>query len=556
MRKYEIRDETGELVAVHERIDLENGKRFVWRKPDGSVGLSVSTRDLPLYGIHRDLGSTVVLTEGEKAAEALWEIGVDAVATVCGAHTTPSSSVLSSLAGKIVVLWPDNDAVGIEHMRKIAQELVLLGIQVRWFDPKLLMLGEGADAYDATEIFTRESVLELLEKAATYEPSSFPEARFYKSGFRSFSLEAPDWRVTIRRVSSRKPDATAILEIYAKRQGFLDLGGLVCRRSISIYSELSIQRIAKDASEVTKTDQETWRRRIDYLIARAIENTQDTEQIVRVLNKPTRPDKIEWVLWGRLARGRTISLFGPGAAGKSTLADGIGLSLAAGKMILPGWVPSSVEKVMLLDWDEGEDEWLARTAAISAGHAALPEGRYLYMRMTDPLWQAVDDVGRAIVENDVTVLIVSPVNRAIRSSNEGRDPGAPIHELYEILRQLGTSNILIDHVNSGDFRSNEGVKEYGSIAKRDNARGSFSVTVLAEGIGWRDLKITNTKPAPMRPRIQPQIVRITFDPPDSPEGIYDKIVFSERYQEPELLRERETGTEGVDDDLPRGDLPF
>ena len=74
---YEICADDGALVALHVRIQSPGQKkRFVWQQPDGSSGLHVrSVSELPLYGTERlpglKSGRLVVVTEGEKAADAL-----------------------------------------------------------------------------------------------------------------------------------------------------------------------------------------------------------------------------------------------------------------------------------------------------------------------------------------------------------------------------------------------------------------------------------------------------------------------------------------------------
>jgi len=121
---FELRDATGALVAVHIRIDDEMGKRFLWAGEGGKRGLGgLAMSALPLFGIERLEASRVVVTEGEKAATALLDAGVPAVGTVCGASSTPGPTALADLTGRHVVLWPDNDDVGRDHMRRVAEAL-------------------------------------------------------------------------------------------------------------------------------------------------------------------------------------------------------------------------------------------------------------------------------------------------------------------------------------------------------------------------------------------------------------------------------------------------
>lgn len=136
---YDLRDAGGDLVARHKRIDQADGKRLSWWLPGatrpGLNGLRSAT--LPLYGSHhldmwaRD--SQIVLVEGEKAADALLDAGIPAVGTVTGASACPSPEVLAALAGRRVVLWPDNDEPGRAHMQKVGGGLVGVAAELRWF---------------------------------------------------------------------------------------------------------------------------------------------------------------------------------------------------------------------------------------------------------------------------------------------------------------------------------------------------------------------------------------------------------------------------------------
>ncbi len=151
VKRYELRDASGLLVAVHCRRDGPDGKSMWWELPDGTLGLgTMPVADLPLYGIERldAFASTVVIVEGEKAAEALWNVGITAVGTVTGAHTTPSPDVLAELGGRRVILWPDADDVGRKHMAAIAELIAGLGCAVTIVEPPA-DVSPGWDAADA-----------------------------------------------------------------------------------------------------------------------------------------------------------------------------------------------------------------------------------------------------------------------------------------------------------------------------------------------------------------------------------------------------------------------
>jgi hypothetical protein len=165
--RYRIADRNGNPVAVHVRRDGPNGKRFHWER-GGRVGLGgLKVSDLPLYhaqSVASDEG-IIVVTEGEKACDALRANGIAAVATTCGASSTPSAEVLSVLAGRDVVLWADNDEPGRQHMVRIAERLRPVAAAVRvfpeWHAPQH---GDAADFLGA-EGGTANDVRALLAHA-------------------------------------------------------------------------------------------------------------------------------------------------------------------------------------------------------------------------------------------------------------------------------------------------------------------------------------------------------------------------------------------------------
>lgn len=167
---WELRDMGGALVAIHRRIDP--GKRFSWISPDGEAGLDERPAEtLPLYLGHRlstleyRRREAIIVTEGEKAADALWKLlRVPTVALVCGAASTPTRDVLRAFQGKAVYLWPDHDDVGQGLMQRVGERLTELGIPWRviaWHDAP-----PHGDADDFVRGGGDKGALEALKDAA------------------------------------------------------------------------------------------------------------------------------------------------------------------------------------------------------------------------------------------------------------------------------------------------------------------------------------------------------------------------------------------------------
>lgn len=192
--RYEIRDPSGTLIAVHVREDHSAGKKIWWELPDGTKGLGGRKLEtLPFYGIDRLSADAkvAVLVEGEKATDAPLSNGIPAVGTVTGAGGTPGDDALRPLLGRTVYLWPDNDDPGRKHMAKIGAALLRLGHDdVRVIDWKGAPLkGDAADLFalegardnfdalmDEARLFTGTATEGKTEVADSYDERQEPEA--------------------------------------------------------------------------------------------------------------------------------------------------------------------------------------------------------------------------------------------------------------------------------------------------------------------------------------------------------------------------------------------
>ena len=353
------------------------------------------------------------------------------------------------------------------------------------------------------------------------------ECEFVRAGFRAWGLVAPDkkWRLTLTRLDFADRSPSAILEVHAPGHDMAipSLDDFVFRHAIGINGGTNYNQCLARLSAMLGANKEDWDRRLTYLIEmakRANAGTGNGTFSTTVAPKVSAAQP--WAFHGRIREGRTMSLFGPGSAGKTTIVSGLVVSACSGTEVIPGWRPSRVYSCLVLDWDEGREEEEVRLAAICAAYGVELTGGYHYKRMSRPLSDLADDIGLYVVENGIDIAIVSPVGRAAR--DHGDNITAPIDELYEVLRTFGTTNILIDHVTGANMKGGA-EREFGSVRKRDNARGSYSVYMQSEAIGERVVVLRNTKPDAMAPRQEPQAVRVEFDPPEGRDFVYDRITY-------------------------------
>src|SRR4051794_25288214 len=112
----------------------QNGDGFTLGEPEYKDGK-------PLYNL-RDLAQRpdepVVVVEGEWCVDALAKTGV--LATTSGGADSAIKANWRSVAGRSVVLWPDNDEAGHRYAEAVVNDLVPLGCAVRVIDVEKLDL--------------------------------------------------------------------------------------------------------------------------------------------------------------------------------------------------------------------------------------------------------------------------------------------------------------------------------------------------------------------------------------------------------------------------------
>ena len=172
-------------------------------------------------------GARVVLTEGEKAADALTGRGIAAVASVTGASSTPGDDTLRPLVRLSVVLWPDNDGVGREHMQLTGDALRRLGCA----DVRLVRWPDAPDKGDAADFHGTDAELTaLLDGAQPCETTPTPDGAGVLGDVRAFlrryvatgDVEADTLTLwTAHTYASGAAEATAYLNLTSaeKRSG-------------------------------------------------------------------------------------------------------------------------------------------------------------------------------------------------------------------------------------------------------------------------------------------------------------------------------------------------
>jgi putative DNA primase/helicase len=147
-------------------------KDFRQRRPDGAGGWLWNLHGIEpvLYHLPQLLSShdKVVLVEGEKDADRLRECGLIATTSPMGAGKW-HDGYTATLAGREVVILPDDDDPGRAHAQKVAAQLHAAGCTVQVVT--LSGLPEHGDVSDWLDLgFTVDDLIELIHETPVWTP--------------------------------------------------------------------------------------------------------------------------------------------------------------------------------------------------------------------------------------------------------------------------------------------------------------------------------------------------------------------------------------------------
>ncbi len=129
----------------------------------------------PLYRLH-ELASrpddVVIVTEGETKADQLAALGL--LVTTSGAADSAGDADWQALAGRDVLIWPDNDTPGRHYADAVLAALRSLGCRLKLIDVDLLGLPPKGDAVDWLASHPDAKAADVLALTYKQDPSIAP----------------------------------------------------------------------------------------------------------------------------------------------------------------------------------------------------------------------------------------------------------------------------------------------------------------------------------------------------------------------------------------------
>ena len=183
------------IARWDEGADKKTFRPVSWREEVGWQ-LMAWPNNRPLYNllsIAEQSNSGTVVCEGEKSADAAALIFPKSIATTSsGGANAFDKTDWKPLAGRRVLIWPDNDEAGRKYAREVAAILADLGCEVSIIDAAALVTQiktPNPDGFDAADALDEMPDVSALRKLAASLAKPFEPGPRYQS-WGSFTMTA------------------------------------------------------------------------------------------------------------------------------------------------------------------------------------------------------------------------------------------------------------------------------------------------------------------------------------------------------------------------------
>ena len=230
-----------------------------------------------------------------------------------------------------------------------------------------------------------------------------------------------------------------------------------------------------------------WSWLLNYFAERIIAGEMEGEPILSIGSQPVPRTAGQWAINPLVPKGVASLLYAPGGSGKSQTALACALSIQLGREIIPGCPPAIKGNVLYLDWETQKEVLAERLQRICRGigpDVAPPD--IFYRRCIKPLADDAEELSSFVADKDIVFVVVDSCEPAMGRANEYGDANEKALRLFDALRLIGCSALVVDHVSKQEMSMTgrkRGKMPYGSVYKVNLARAAWEmkpVTTLSD----------------------------------------------------------------------------
>jgi AAA domain len=283
--------------------------------------------------------------------------------------------------------------------------------------------------------------------------------------------------LSVRYVRRSRGDTVGELTVTCAQPFTRSADGHLHQANLNISGTDARKRLATVLRERSNLDAVDWVDVLEDFCRRVLAAERTGKPLVKVGAKPVAAKGETYRLDPLLPINQTAILFGDGGTGKSTLAAAIAVAVEYGVAVIKGWAPRRAP-ALYLDWEAGEESLNRRVWAVGRG-AHIPgqvEITYRDCRQMGPLHTFAESVAAEVDQHGFGLVVVDSAGMAGGLGSDGGDANESSLRLFQAIGFLGTTVLVIDHVNKVDADDERRTaRPYGSIYKSNLARATWEL---------------------------------------------------------------------------------
>ncbi len=446
---YDYTDEEGTLLYQVVRYEPKN---FSQRRKDekGNWIFNLNGVRRVLYHLPEVLrADKIYLVEGEKDADNLIKAGVCATTSPGGASNW-RNEYAEYLAGKQVVIIPDNDQPGLAYAKAVSASLKGKA------DVKCIIL---KDTFK--DISDWLKVGRTIEELGQQDVSALEYTYVFENKGSRYIFKWGVIQCEVSRIRSTR-GATGCQLV------FTNSGQHMLRTKFNLESSRVRSELAKDLSGRLKDVD--WKQLLEDLANRTLEEFEKGEPIINVTSND-EVEALQYLINPIAPLGKPTFIFGDPGAGKSQMSVIITIltSLPWHDNPLRLGVPDKPTKGLILDWEGDADDARRQLRSFTEG-MELGWNELYYRRCSLPLADDVDSIRTHIEDIRADYIIIDSASMAAGGDLNHMDVAT---NYLRALRQLNLTSISLAHTNKN--RESKDKTILGSVLFEAGARSVWEI---------------------------------------------------------------------------------
>lgn len=183
-----------------------------------------------------------------------------------------------------------------------------------------------------------------------------------------------------------------------------------------------------------------WESVMELVCTRSLRHRWEGAPLEKIGQIPKRIDS-PYLLYPIIREGAPTVLYGAGGTGKSYISLYMALLIQYGQNI--GRMVTKQCNVLYMDWESNTADLNDRLSALAKG-IGIPNAEVYYRNSYLPLVEDINEIQRIVAENEIGFVVVDAKAASIGGMiNEAKQTV----EMFNALRSLGVTSLIIDHVS-------------------------------------------------------------------------------------------------------------